>query len=191
MGNLNFILGKTICRFYLTEYCQQARLAFLFKQLLNSSLMKFLSSWNLKTKLKDSATGLVDIAGMAVQVAVPGGGSVICFAVGKVVVGLILACVTAAVVMRLLWRRRRADRTKSQDRLPVWAQLVAAFVALVGSAVTVEMTKLPVRFDQPGFEMSNWLIVILAIALLNSWCRSLLKAMLNRKDPAGRNVTEK
>lgn len=153
--------------------------------------MKFLPSLNLKTKLKDSVSGLFDVAGMAVQVAVPGGGAAICFAVGKVVVGLVLACITAAVVMRLVWRRKRADQVHHEKRLPLWAQAIAALFALFGSGALVEMTKLPVRFDQPGFEMINWLIVIFAIALLNNWCRSLLKAMLNRKNPTGRNATEK
>ncbi|TAG24636.1 MAG: hypothetical protein EAZ37_15675 [Burkholderiales bacterium] len=143
--------------------------------------MKFLPSFNLKTKIKDSANALVDLVGMAVQVTVPGGGSVICFALGKVVVGMVLACIAAAVVMRLIWRRKRADHVKSQERLPVWAQIVAALLALVGSGTLVEMTKLPVRFDQPGFAMSNWLIVIVAIYLLNSGCRSLLKTWLLRR----------
>lgn len=103
---------------------------------------------------------------------------------GKFVVGLALAFITAAVAMRLVWRRKRADHVKSQERLPVWTQIAAVLLALFGSGALVEMTKLPVRFDQPGFAMSNWLIVMIAIYLLNSWCRSLFKAWVNRKSPS-------
>ncbi|MBS7806510.1 hypothetical protein [Variovorax sp. PCZ-1] len=146
--------------------------------------MKLLPNFHLKSKLKDSANALLEVAGMALQVAVPGGGAAICFAVGKFVVGLVLVCITAAVVIRLLWRRKRADQVRHEQRLPVWAQFTVALTALIGSGALVEMTKLPVRFDQPGFTMSNWLIVIVAIALLYGWCRSLLRTWLNRKSPS-------
>ena len=152
--------------------------------------MKLLPSLNLKAKIKESATGLMDVAQMIVQVAVPGGGSVICFAVGKVVVGLILAAITFAVAMRLVWRRKHADQTRSIQRLPKWAKLSCASGALVGSAVLVEMTKLPVRFDQPGFAMFNWLIVLLVILVLNAWFRGAVKSWINRPS-AERSVTEK
>jgi amino acid transporter len=146
--------------------------------------MKLLPTLNLRAKLQSSAGSALDIASSIAQVMVPGGGSVICFAVGKVVVGLILACITAAVVMRLVWRRKRADHAKSQERLPVWAQIAAVLLALIGSGTLVEMAKLPVRFDQPGFALSNWLIVMIAIYLLNGWCRSLFKTWLHRKSPS-------
>jgi protein-S-isoprenylcysteine O-methyltransferase Ste14 len=146
--------------------------------------MKFLPVFNLKTTLKDSVGGLIELAGMALQVAVPGGGAIICFAVGKFVAGLILVCITAAVAMRLLWRRKRADHVRHEQRLPAWAQFAAVLFALIGSGVLVEMTKLPVRFDQPDFAMSNWLVVIVAIVLLYGWCRSLLRTWLDRKSPS-------
>ncbi len=120
------------------------------------------------------------MVGAFIQIAVLGGGSAICFVVGKVVVGLILLAMMIAVVMRLLWRRKRADRMRSIQRMPVWCKVVASLTALSISAVLVEMTKLPVRFDQPNFEMYHWLLVIISIMLFYSWCISILRAWLNR-----------
>ncbi len=143
-------------------------------------LMKLIPHLNIKAKLRDTVSAFAEMAGSVIQVAVPGSGSAICFAVGKVVVGLILAAITLAVVMRLLWRRKHADRVRSSQRLPVWCKLVAILSALTVSAALVEMTKLPVRFDQPNFEIYHWLLVIISIVLFYSWGLSILRAWLNR-----------
>jgi hypothetical protein len=134
-----------------------------------------------RERLRGFGLGMLDIVSSGMQVLIPGGGAAISFAVGKWVAGLILVLVTAAVLMRLLWRRKHADRTRQERKLPVWAQCVAGMGALAGSAVLVEMTKLPVRFDQPGFSIWYWLIVVAAIWLLNSWLRGFMRSLLRPK----------
>jgi amino acid transporter len=142
--------------------------------------MKLLPKFQITTKLRHGGHSLLEAIASAIQVIVPGGGSVICFAVGKFVVGLILAAITLAIIMRLLWRRKHADRILVAQKLPFWAKTISFLGALVGSGVLVEATKLPVRFDQADFSMANWLIVIIAIWFINQVLRNLLKTWLRR-----------
>jgi hypothetical protein len=142
--------------------------------------MKLLPQFQFKTRLRDSGLAVLEGLASAMQVIVPGGGAVICFAVGKFVVGLALALITVAVVMRLLWRRRHAERVLVTQKLPMWANALSFLGALVGSAVLVEAVKLPVRFDQPGFSMAYWLVVIMAIWFIHQGIRGLFKAWLQR-----------
>jgi multisubunit Na+/H+ antiporter MnhE subunit len=142
--------------------------------------MKLLPQSQLTTRLRDGWIGLLEGIASAIQVIVPGGGSAICFAVGKFVVGLILAVITLAVIMRLLWRRKHADRVLAAQKLPFWAKALSFFGALVGAAVLVEATKLPVRFDQPEFSMAYWLIVLTAIWFIYLGIRSLFKTWIQK-----------
>jgi hypothetical protein len=142
--------------------------------------MKLLPKFQITTKLRHGGHSLLEAIASAIQVIVPGGGSGICFAAGKFVVGLILTAITMAIIMRLLWRRKHADRILVAQKLPFWAKTISLLGALVGSGVLVEATKLPVRFDQPDFSMANWLIVIVAIWFINQVLRNLLKTWLQK-----------
>jgi hypothetical protein len=142
--------------------------------------MKLLPQFQFRTKLRHGWISLLEGIASAIQVIVPGGGAAICFAVGKFVAGFILVLITLAVIMRLLWRRRHAERVIAAQRLPLWAKALSLVSALVGSAVLVEAVKLPVRFDQPGFSMVNWLIVIVAMWFTYEGIRGLFRAWLQR-----------
>jgi hypothetical protein len=142
--------------------------------------MKWLPQFQFKTRLRDGGLAVLEGVASAMQVIVPGGGAAICFAVGKFVAGLVLALITAAVIMRLLWRRKHAARVLATQKLPVWATALSFLGALVGSAILVEAVKLPVRFDQPGFSMAYWLVVIVAIWFIHQGIRGLFKAWLQR-----------
>jgi hypothetical protein len=142
--------------------------------------MKLLPQFQFKTRLRNGGLAVVEGLAAAMQVIVLGGGAAICFAVGKFVIGFVLVLITAAVVMRLLWRRRHAERVLVTQKLPMWANALSFLGALVGSAVLVEAVKLPVRFDQPGFSMAYWLVVIVAIWFIHQGIRGLFKAWLQR-----------
>jgi amino acid transporter len=142
--------------------------------------MKLLPRFPLKTKFRHGWHSALEALGSAMQVILPGGGAAICFAVGKFVAGFILVMITVTVVMRLLWRRRHAERVVAAQKMPVWATILSFVCAFIGSAVLVEAVKLPVRFDQPRFSMVNWLIVIAAIWFIHQCIRSLLKTWLQR-----------
>jgi hypothetical protein len=140
--------------------------------------MKLLPQFQFKARLRDDGLAVLEGLASAIQVIVPGGGAAICFAVGKFVVGLVLALITVAVIMRLLWRRKHVERVLATQKLPIWANALSFLGALLGSAVLVEAVKLPVRFDQPGFSMAYWLVVIAAIWFIHQGVRGLFKAWL-------------
>jgi amino acid transporter len=146
--------------------------------------MKILPQFQLTTRLRHGWLSLLEGATSAMQVLVPGGGAAICFAVGKVVIGLILAAFTLAVVMRLIWRRKHADRVIANRKLPVGAKVLSFFGAMVGSALLVEAPRLPVRFDQHGFSMMNWLVVVVAIWCIHQGILWLFRAWLERQSTA-------
>jgi hypothetical protein len=148
--------------------------------------MKLLPQFQFKTKFRHGWNSLLEGIASVMQVIVHGGGAAICFAVGKFVAGFILILVTLAVIMRLVWRRRQAERVIAVQRLPLWAKTLSFVGALIGSAVLVEAVKLPVRFDQPDFSMANWLIVIAATWFIHQGVRSLLNTWLQRP---GRSVS--
>jgi len=129
-----------------------------------------------KQGMRSLLSGAAQIVEGAFQLGIPSVGATVSFAVGKWVAGLILSLIALVILFRLLWRRKYANHVKHEKMLPLWAKLTALAGALVASAVLVEMTKLPVRFDQPGFSMLHWVIVSLVILLFNSWFHSLLKA---------------
>jgi hypothetical protein len=148
--------------------------------------INLLPQFQFKTKFRHGGHSLLEGVASVMQVIVPGSGAAICFAVGKFVAGFILILITLAVIMRFVWRRRQAERVIAAQKLPVWAKVLSVLGALIGSAVLVEAVKLPVRFDQLGFSMVNWLIVIAAIWFINQGIRSLLNTWLQRP---GRSVS--
>ena len=95
------------------------------------------------------------------------------------VVGLALSGLTVSVVFRKLavalvslWLLvmvfRRVIRRTSVPAQPASRRALGAIFVLsvLEMGVLVEMTQLPVRFDQPGFEMTHWLWVLLGLAVL-------------------------
>lgn len=95
------------------------------------------------------------------------------------VVGPALSGLTVSVVFRKLavalvslWLLvmvfRRVIRRTSVPAQPASRRALGAIFVLsvLEMSVLVEMTQLPVRFDQPGFEMSHWLWVLLGLAVL-------------------------
>jgi hypothetical protein len=142
--------------------------------------MKLLPQLQFKARLAHGGLSLLQGLASVVQVIVPGGGAAICFVVGKFVAGVVLVLITLAVIMRLVWRRKHAERVIAAKKLPLWAKALSFGSALAGSAALVEAVKLPVRFDQPGFSMANWLIVIVAIWFIYQGIRGLFRAWLQR-----------
>jgi hypothetical protein len=64
------------------------------------------------------------------------------------------------MVFRRVMRRTQVPDTTLSRR----AKGAILALSVLEMGVLVEMTQLPVRFDQPGFEMSHWLWVLLGLA---------------------------
>jgi nitrate reductase gamma subunit len=138
----------------------------------------------IKQGVRNILSGALQVLEAAMQFGIPGVGATVSFAVGKWVAGLVLGVIALAVFFRLLWRRKHADRVSDESKLPLWTKLLALMSAVVSSAVLVEMTNLPVRFDQSGFSMLHWLIVVAVIFLLNGWFRSVFKSFTKARSTA-------
>jgi hypothetical protein len=82
---------------------------------------------------------------------------------GKMLLALILACLTVAVLFRLAGRR--TPKTKTQADVPAWKRAITLLLSVICSALLVEAINLPVRFDQPHFDYLHWgLAVALVVA---------------------------
>ncbi len=77
----------------------------------------------------------------------------------KLAVALVSLWVLAMVFRRVMRRTQVPDTTLSRR-----AKGAILALSVLEMGVLVEMTQLPVRFDQPGFEMSHWLWVLLGLA---------------------------
>lgn len=126
--------------------------------------------------------GLGEFIGTGLMVAGSGSGAAITLITGKFVLAGVLALVTLGVVLRFANRRRA--RTAPQLATPAWLHVSAALVSMLVCAVLVEAVKLPVRYDQPGFERTNWLIVLLALLVVYRLNLATIKAFfLGRGHP--------
>ncbi len=103
---------------------------------------------------------LVEIVGLIGAFA----GTAVALFLGKLFAAAVLAGVTTGIVLRIAGRRG-LPRTSVAPPSPAWRALCAA-LSLVETALLVEASNLPVRVTQPGFEKSNWLLVIAALIVL-------------------------
>ena len=100
-------------------------------------------------------------------------------ALGTLMIGLALSGLAVSLVFRKwgvawlsLWVLAMAgwraihQVSASAQSLPRWALGAIFVLSVLEMSVLVEMTQLPVRFDQPGFEMSHWVWVLLGLAVL-------------------------
>ena len=121
-----------------------------------------------------------NVLAQGLQVLVPGAGAGISLALGKFVIGGILALVCISVIVRLTLRRKNMGAAQSQSP-SIFMKSSAFFLALGLSAGFVEMTNLPVRFDQTGFSFWYWVIVGAAITVAYRWTLQLLSKIFFKK----------
>ncbi len=101
---------------------------------------------------------------------------------GKLFASALFVLLALGVLNRFV--RRRHGETKEEQQSPVWISLVCAVLATVETAVVVEALNLPVRFDQPGFEKSNWLLVAAVLLFLFYAQRYVLRRLLAKGSTA-------
>ena len=95
---------------------------------------------------------------------------------GKLFASALFVLLALGVLIR--FARRRRGETKVEQQSPVWISLVCGILAVVETAVVVEATNLPVRFDQSGFEKSNLLLVVAILLVLFYTQRYVLRRLL-------------
>lgn len=131
-------------------------------------------------KLGLGAGTWLETAGEALAALGSGAGGAVALVTGKLLLAALLGLVACGLVMRLLARRKLADRQRPLPPAP-WMRLAAGIGAAALCAALVEAVKLPVRYDQPGFERSNWLIVLAALLVLYSLLLGLVRRIATRR----------
>jgi hypothetical protein len=90
------------------------------------------------------------------------------FILGKVFLLLILV-----VFIKGVFRRIGSDMPPPVQKpqplkiiLSPWLYALLALLAAVETGLLAEAVHLPLRFDQPGFDKLNWLLVVVVLAVL-------------------------
>jgi hypothetical protein len=123
-----------------------------------------------KSRMGEGVLSLGEMLMQGLQVLVPGLGAGISLALGKLVLGGVLALVCLSVIVRLTLRRKNVAAAPS-PRASLLLRCIALLLALGFSAAFVEMTNLPVRFNQAGFSFWYWFIVVAVIFVAYYWMR--------------------
>ena len=98
--------------------------------------------------------------------------------------GGVLALACLSVIVRLTLRRKNVDAAPIQSASLLLSGF--AFVLALGfSAGFVEMTNLPVRFNQAGFSFWDWSIVVAVIFVTYHWVRHIFSKLLPKKAKDG------
>jgi hypothetical protein len=155
-------------------------------------LMKFVTSIknraaDAKQRIGEGAFSLGEMLVQGLQVLVPGAGAGISFALGKLVIGAVLALICLSVIVRLTLRRKNVGKASDQSA-SLFLKLVALVLALGSSAGFVEMTNLPVRFNQDGFSFWYWAIVMVVITVAYRWMLKIFATIFSKKAKDGQVV---
>lgn len=134
----------------------------------------------LRKSLGEKIEVAVEFAALFISVS----GTALALLFGRVVLSLLFG----AVVLSLCFRVAGRSRTKAvaQARTPVWAYVLVSALSIVEVGVLVEAADLPVRFHQPGFSLTHWLIVVVCFVCVFSVQLWALRKLLAGQGRAGR-----
>jgi hypothetical protein len=133
-----------------------------------------------KCRMGEGVLSLGEMLAQGLQVMVPGVGAGISLALGKLVLGVALALVCLCVVVRLTLRRKNVPRVTVQG-ISFSQKIIAFSLALAFSMGFVEMTHLPVRFDQADFSFWYWCIVAVVIFIAYRGARHAMSKITSPK----------
>ncbi len=120
----------------------------------------------------------LEIAGVAIS----SSGAVVAIVLGKLFAAAVLAAITLGIFLRLAGRGGQPPPEPAP--MPARIKLGCALLSLIEVAVLTEATNLPVRLAQPGFEKSNWLIVLAALAVIYFVQLRFFRSVLAKRDGA-------
>lgn len=123
---------------------------------------------------------VAELLGLAVSLS--GAGLAAIF--GKLILAMLLGAMALGLFLRV--SARRAGPREAEPATPRWVGPASALLSLVEAAVLVEATHLPVRFDQPGFELHHWGLVLVGLGVGYFVQERLLRAMALRRGTQAR-----
>ena len=116
-----------------------------------------------------------ELAGLAVSLS----GVSLAALFGKLILAVLLGAIALGLFLRVA--ARRAGPRAAEPATPRWVGPASALLSLVEAAVLVEATHLPVRFDQPGFELHHWGLVLVGVGVGYVAQARLLRAVATRR----------
>ena len=91
-------------------------------------------------------------------------GAIIAMVRGKYFAAVILGALALGLFFRI--NGRGQEKNHAAVVVSPWVILSCVLLSLIEVSILAEATNLPVRFNQPGFEIQNWSYVILALLIL-------------------------
>ena len=113
----------------------------------------------LRTAVAKRIEVLVDLGGIAFALS----GATAAAVFGKALLAVALGALALGFFLRL--SGRGASSKTSVAGTPAWIFAVSGLLSLVEVGVLVEASNLPVRYTQDGFELSHWVLVLLAFGV--------------------------
>lgn len=114
-------------------------------------------------------------------------GATVAAVLGKLLIGVVLAGLAIGFVLRLKSRKAKLASQAHETTAPVTgiARFAAGALSVAEVALLVEAANLPVRFNQDGFHMGHWYLVLLALAAAYLLQLPLFSKLLARQRPPG------
>lgn len=123
--------------------------------------------------------------GVAVAFAVSG--ATVAAVLGKLLIGVVLAGLAIGFALRLKRRKSKLASPAKEPSVPVTglARLAAGAATVAEVTLLVEAANLPVRFNQEGFHMGHWYLVLLALTAAYLLQLPLFSRLLAKQRPPG------
>lgn len=135
-----------------------------------------------RTEISTRLEILVEVFGLVFAAS----GATIAAVLGKFIVGLVLAGLALGFLLRLKSRKRRLGASPLQDAtLSTIARILSGVVSTIEVAALVEATNLPIRFEQSGFHMGHWYLVLLAFLAAYFLQLPLIAKLLSKRSAGG------
>jgi hypothetical protein len=129
----------------------------------------------LRQAVKRHALSALDLAGTVSTSSL----ALVSAVTGRLLIAAVLAGLALGFFLRL--SGRRAPVAQAPPPIPPRAWAASAVLSLAEVAALTEATNLPVRFDQPGFQMWHWVVVLLALVAAFVLQAGLLRALMERR----------
>jgi hypothetical protein len=113
------------------------------------------------SRLRKSIAKRFDVIADTVGLAISLSGASVAFVLGKFVLAVVFGAFACGVFLRLKGRKSRG--VVLSQRPPSWIKVCSAVLSVIACGLLVEAVNLPVRFNQDGFSILYWVLVLLVL----------------------------
>lgn len=138
-------------------------------------------------RLRASLSAKLELLLDGVAVAFALSGATVAAVLGKLLIGVVLAGLAIGFVLSL--KSRKAElASPANEAAPLvtgLSRLGAGAASVAEVALLIEAANLPVRFNQEGFHMGHWYLVLLALGAAYLLQLPLFSRLLAKQPPPG------